>query len=199
MLSTTLSRTSWRLLQRPRLMGLVSDVLRGERLIVPAPHSGSVVSCAVRGLATPKDATTKKKKSSKLPSSKKKNKNAKAEGREKTQYQKDLDNIVAALDAPIRYEPTISAEEQERRRQIVRDYCIGRFEQHNVREHDLACKMKVKFHAVRMLPQNSKLKEAALNPDDEDEIPSMLGFPMWTPPIPDFNPDDYADFFVDEE
>ena len=178
-------------------MVLVLHVLSNESPPLPH-HSATVVTCSMRGLATPKDATTKKKKASKLPKRKKNDKSEKAEGKEKSQYQKDLENIVAALDAPIRYEPTISAEEQERRRQIVRNYCIGRFEQHNVREHDLACKMKMKFHAVRMLPQNSKLKKAALDPDVEDEIPNN-GFPMWTPPIPGFNPEDYAEYFDDDD
>lgn len=198
MMSATLSRTPWRLLQRPQPMLRVLDVIRSESPRVPHSHSGTVITCAVRGLATPKDATAKKKKSSKLPKSKNKDKSDKAEGKRKSQNQEDMDNIIAALDAPIRYEPTISAEEQERRRQIVRNYCIGRFEQHNAREHDLACKMRVKRHAVRMLPQNSELKKAALDPDVEDEIPNH-GFPMWTPPIPGFNPEDYAEYFEEDD
>ena len=150
----------------------------------------------VRSFAAPKDESARKRKQIKAPKNKRSKENT--DTQQKSQNQKEIDNIVAALDAPIRYEPTITSEEQERRRQIVRNYCIGRFEQHNEREHDLNSKMTVKLHAVRMLPNNTKLKEAAFDRDIGDELPEKE-FPMWTPPIPGFNLDDYDEYIEEKD
>lgn len=51
---------------------------------------------------------------------------------------KDLDLLLAALNAPSRREPPISIEEKARRHEIGRNYVIGRFQQHNEIHHDLA-------------------------------------------------------------
>jgi len=147
--------------------------------------------------AAVEDPSKRKKAQPKAPRNK--TKHDKKESNVKSQYQKDLDNIIAALDAPIRYEPPITVEEQERRRQIVRNFCIGNFQRHNEMEHDLSCKMKVKLHAIRMLPQQSKLKKAALDTDVGDEPPNWKGFPVWTPPIPGYNPMDYEEYMQDDE
>jgi len=139
------------------------------------------------------DTATPKQRHPKV-GAKKKKKGGQSEEAQKSQEQKDIDNIIKCLDAPMRMEPPITAEEQERRRQIVRNYTIGRFEEHNEREHDLSCKIKMKLHAIKMLPNNTKLKKEALNEDGGDDPPYGKGFPMWTPPIPGFNPSDYDDF-----
>lgn len=103
----------------------------------------------------------------------------------------DLPLILAALDAPMRQEPTISEEERERRYQIGRNYVIGKFRQHNEIHHDLACKLQLKNHAIRMLPKNTKLREEALK-IDESGPPSWRHHPVWTPPIPGFDPTQFT-------
>mmetsp|Transcript_30122 Transcript_30122/g.82763 ORF Transcript_30122/g.82763 Transcript_30122/m.82763 type:complete len:193 (-) Transcript_30122:156-734(-) len=75
---------------------------------------------------------------------------------------KHLQLVLSALNAPYKKEGPISEEERARREQIVKTYTIQRFNQHNEWDHDMACKIKMKQHAIRMLPKNSKLKEEAL-------------------------------------
>lgn len=111
-----------------------------------------------------------------------------------------LDIILRALDAPILKEsPKPDEEEMARRYEIGRNYVKGMFERHNEMNHDLACKIKMKNFAIKMLPRNSKLKEEALKVNDgdmdsDDASSSSLGPPLWrpimadTPPIPGFDP-----------
>ena len=84
-------------------------------------------------------------------------------------------------------EPPISEEEQQRRHDIGRNYVIGRFEQHNAFHHDLACKLAMKQHAIKMLPRNSKIRDEALRTDynlDGVEPPLARHIPQETPPAP---------------
>jgi hypothetical protein len=64
---------------------------------------------------------------------------------------KDLDLILAALNAPMRLEPPISDEEKARRHEIGRNYVIGRFKQHNAIHHDLAWYVVVTCHTIRII------------------------------------------------
>jgi hypothetical protein len=98
--------------------------------------------------------------STKKPASKKK-KNAYG-GQSQGNRDKPLEIILRSLDAPKKKEPPISEEERQRRHEIGRNYVIGRFEAHNELNHDLACKLAMKRHAIHMLPRNSKLREEAL-------------------------------------
>jgi hypothetical protein len=98
--------------------------------------------------------------SSKKQSSKK-NKNAYT-GQNQGSRDRALDIILRCLDAPKATEPPISEEERQRRHEIGRNYVIGRFEAHNELNHDLACKLVMKQHAIQMLPRDSKLREEAL-------------------------------------
>lgn len=99
--------------------------------------------------------------------------------------------MLAALDATATKEPPISDEEKARRAEIGRNYVIGRFKQHNRMDHDLSCKIKLKKHAIRMLPRNSKLREEAMKFSDE-QPPAQRNIPVWTPPIPGFDPTLYS-------
>lgn len=103
---------------------------------------------------------------------------------------KDLKLIMACLDAPMKKEGPIPDEEKERRYKIGRDHVIGRFKQHNEMAHDLTCKMRLKAHAINMLPKNTKLREQALKISDEMP-PKWRNIPVWTPPIEGFDPEEY--------
>ena len=103
--------------------------------------------------------------------------------------------VLAALNAPVTKPPPASADEMERRYQVGRNYVIGSFEEHNELEHMLSCKIRMKNHAIKMLPRNSEnsiIRKAALEIDDEGP-PVWRHIPVWTPPIKDFNPDDYLE------
>jgi hypothetical protein len=103
---------------------------------------------------------------------------------------KELNLMLAALDAPIRKEPPITEEEKARRFEIGRNYNIGRFRFHNEIQQDLAQKINLKKHAIRMLPRNSKIREEALK--ESNEMPeTWRRVPVWTPPIPGFDPSQY--------
>jgi hypothetical protein len=97
--------------------------------------------------------------SKKSPSKKKKNAYT---GQSQGNRDKTLEIILRCLDAPKKKEPPISEEERQRRHEIGRNYVIGRFEAHNELNHDLACKLAMKHHAIQMLPRDSKLREEAL-------------------------------------
>lgn len=100
--------------------------------------------------------------------------------------------VKGALDAPVTKPPPASAEEMERRYQVGRNYVIGNFERHNEMEHDLACKIKLKNHAIKMLPKGTHLRQAALEVDDVGP-PAWRHIPVWTPPIPGFDPDEFLE------
>jgi hypothetical protein len=91
---------------------------------------------------------------------KKKKKGAGEGGREKT-----LDLVIRSLDARKTREEPVDDEERQRRHTIGRNYGIGRFEQHNEVQHDLACKLVMKQHAIKMMPRGSTMKEQALRVD----------------------------------
>jgi Mitochondrial ribosomal protein L28 len=117
-------------------------------------------------------------------------KKEKKSGDTESQRSKELSVIMAALDAPVRKEPPISEEEKARRFVIGRNYTIGRFRFHNETEHDLTCKIRMKQHAIKMLPRGSTLKEEALK-ISEEMPPAWRPIPVWTPPIPGFDPSLY--------
>lgn len=105
---------------------------------------------------------------------------------------RELDIMLSALDAPTSKPPPPANEEEEQRREkILKDYTIGKFQEHNAQKHELACKLRLKRHAMKMLPRNSYLKEKALEVDDVGP-PKWRRIPTYTPPIPGFNPNDYT-------
>jgi Mitochondrial ribosomal protein L28 len=106
---------------------------------------------------------------------------------------KELELVLASLDAPSRAEGPISDEERERRVQVGRNYVIGRFRQHNEMDHDLTCKMHLKRHALNMLKRHTRLNEEALKIDDDQAAPLWRRMPVWTPPIPGFDPSKFLD------
>ena len=118
---------------------------------------------------------------------KKKKKGKKGEGG----ADRHLDLIFRSLDAPVTKPPKPDDEEARRNYEIGRNYVIGMFEQHNALNHDLACKLKLKNFAIKMLPRNSKLKEEALK-EDSSSPPLWRPIPNFTPPIPDFDPSVFA-------
>eukprot|EP00580_Thalassiosira_gravida_P006797 CAMPEP_0201643424 /NCGR_PEP_ID=MMETSP0493-20130528/28163_1 /ASSEMBLY_ACC=CAM_ASM_000838 /TAXON_ID=420259 /ORGANISM="Thalassiosira gravida, Strain GMp14c1" /LENGTH=219 /DNA_ID=CAMNT_0048117839 /DNA_START=113 /DNA_END=772 /DNA_ORIENTATION=+ len=118
--------------------------------------------------------------------------------------------IVKALDAPWGKAPTASEEEMERRYNVGREYVIGSFKQHNEFNHDFAVKIRMKRHAMAMLPKEGDVGDSKL----EDGGKSVYGMyreeaykingdmwgppkhrliPMHTPPIEGFDPSVYMD------
>jgi hypothetical protein len=114
-------------------------------------------------------------------------KKAKSSTEEPSGRSRDLEILLACLDAPKSKLPPADDEELARREEIMKAYTIGKFKQHNLESHDLACKLRMKRHAINMLPKKSKLKEKALEIDDSSP-PPWRRIPAWTPPIPGFDP-----------
>ena len=102
--------------------------------------------------------------------------------------------LVKAVDSQPRPRPDFSPEEAAKNSEIGRQYVIGRFKRHNEINHDLACKIRLKQHAIRMMPKLSDelgyLREEALKIDDTEESmpPLFRPIPLDTPPIEDFDP-----------
>jgi hypothetical protein len=122
-----------------------------------------------------------------------KKKKAQGKGGEGTGRSKELELVLASLDAPRREEGVISDEERERRHRIGRNYVIGRFRQHNDLDHDLTCKIHLKRHALKMLKQHELLHAEAVRIDDDQVAPMWRNMPVWTPPIPGFDPSKFIE------
>lgn len=103
---------------------------------------------------------------------------------------KILKTMLACIDAPVKKEGPIPDDEKARRANIGRNYVIGCFQQHNAIEHDLTCKIRLKEHAIKMLPKNTKLREEALKISPEMP-PNWRNIPVLTPPIEGFDPELY--------
>lgn len=79
---------------------------------------------------------------------------------------------------------------------------IGRFQMHNEINHDLACKIRLKEHAIRMMPRKEDkmgyLREKALEVDDSEESmpPLYRPIPLDTPPVEGY---DVSQFVTREE
>ncbi len=104
---------------------------------------------------------------------------------------RDLELLLGFLDAPKVKPPPADEDETARRELVLKNYNIGKFKQHNEENHDIACKLRMKSHAISMLPKQTVLKEKALEIDDEYP-PRWRTIPAWTPPIPGFNPADHV-------
>lgn len=118
---------------------------------------------------------------------KKKEKKPKGE----TSRPRDLEIVLAALDAPVTKPPPADEEEEARRERVRKAYTIGKFKQHNEENHFMNCKLRMKQHALKMLPRNSDLKKKALEIDDLGP-PRWRRIPAWTPPIPGFDPHQFT-------
>lgn len=117
--------------------------------------------------------------------------------------------MVLAIDAPYKKAPPASEEEMARRYEIGRKHVIGCWERHNTLNHDLAVKIRMKQYAVRALPKEGTLGDITLDLDGEkvsvygrwrkeafkiDEWngpPGHRPIPMYTPPIPGFDIEQY--------
>jgi hypothetical protein len=126
--------------------------------------------------------------------------------------------LVAALDAPYLGPPPVSEEEMAERYRIGRNYVIGCWEEHNERNHDLAVKIRMKKNAIKMLPKEGQVgdrlidsnntegveetpgekvsvygqwREKALKIDDWNAPPGWRPIPVYTPPIPGFDIEEY--------
>jgi hypothetical protein len=116
-------------------------------------------------------------------------------GTDGTGRDRNFELVLASLDAPVLQEPEVPAEEMARRYEVGRNYVIGMFRQHNEIHHDLACKIQMKKHAVKMLPR-TYLKEEAMKIDATNAVglpPPWRHIAEWTPPIPNFQAEDLLD------
>jgi len=97
--------------------------------------------------------------------------------------------LMRAIDTYPRPRPQFSPEEAAKNNSIGKQYVIGKFQVHNAIHHDLACKIRLKEHAIRMMPRGY-LREQALEVDGSDESmpPLFRSIPLDTPPIEGFDP-----------
>lgn len=165
-------------------------------------HQSSVVTSNVlkRSLSLPLSSVSMRQRypfsdDAKQRNSKVKKKENKSKGEVTTGRSRDLEVLLACLDAPKTKLPPADEEELARREAILKAYTVGRFKEHNQETHDIACKLRMKKHAINMLPKNSTLREKALEVDDTSP-PRWRRIPAWTPPIPGFDP---SEFLVAEE
>ena len=175
---------------------ILSRVASGALRRRPAPTSGSSAASASPPAAAPVSSyhTTAPTLDEEGPKTKqlkvkKKVKNSAKKG--EGGRDRHLDLILRALDAPILKPPPASEEEMKRRHDVGRAYNIGTWEQHNALHHDLNCKLRLKNHAIDMLPRDTMWKEEALKIDEDDGPPYWRGIPTWTPPIPGFDPSEF--------
>lgn len=164
--------------------------------VLPPPTAavgGSIRSSSVRSFSSKQGAEPEAKKKQPKVKKKKKSSSANSGQGETGGRNKQLDLILASLDAPMKVEGDIPDEEKQRRYEIGRNYVIGRFRQHNEIDHDLTCKLHMKRHAINMLPKRTKLREEALKIEMEPTPPLWRRMPVWTPPIPGFDPKKFVE------
>lgn len=122
-----------------------------------------------------------------------------------------VDLMTKAYDAPYTQPPKVSAEEMAKRAEIGRNYVIGSFKRHNELMHDLAVKIRMKKHAMKLLPREGEIgdtpiegtkksvygkwRSAAFKLNDRWGPPDWRPIPMLTPPIEGFD----ASLYVDAE
>jgi len=110
--------------------------------------------------------------------------------KESSDQDKQAQMMLRALTARnVKEPPAATEEEMERRYNLGRNYVIGCFKRHNVLKHDLACKMKMKQHALNMLPHKSMWKEEALKIHEEDEPLQWRVLPTPHVPTPELIPE----------
>lgn len=106
--------------------------------------------------------------------------------------------LIRAIDARPRPRPKFSPEEYAKHYEYGRNYVIGRFQVHNEINHDLACKIRLKEHAIRMMPRTGDklgyLREKALEVDGSEEgMPPMYRpIPLDTPPVEGYDVSQYV-------
>ena len=97
------------------------------------------------------------------------------------------------------------------RAQIGRNYVIGSFQRHNEHNHDLAVKIRMKKHAMKLLPKEGEIgdepiegqkktvygkwRAAAFKVNDKWGPPDSRPIPLLTPPIEGFD----ASLYMSEE
>lgn len=121
--------------------------------------------------------------------------------------------MVMALDAPYVGPPPVSEEEMAARYQIGRNYVIGCWKRHNEINHDVAVKIRMKRNAIKHLPKEGQVGDCSLEAGKgsvygrwrEEAVkvkdftilangpPAHRPFPMYTPPIPGFDIEQYLD------
>merc|ERR1712238_437539 len=103
------------------------------------------------------------------------------------------DVMIRAIDAKPRIPSVLSEDEKKRRYIIGRNHVIGGWQRHNENAHDLACKIRMKKHAIKLLPKSSWLKDEAITIDmSESALPPIYRpIPVDTPPIPGFDPSEH--------
>lgn len=106
--------------------------------------------------------------------------------------------LLKAVDARPRPRPKFSPEESKKHYDIGRNYVIGSFQRHNEIMHDLACKMKLKSHAIKMMPRSTDEKmgylrrEAIKIDSSRASLPPMYRpIPLDTPPVPGYQASKY--------
>ena len=121
-----------------------------------------------------------------------------------------VDLMTKAYDAPLLQPPTVSDEEMALRAEIGRNHVIGSFKRHNELNHDLAVKIRMKKHAMKLLPKEGELgdepiegtnnksvhgkwRAAAFKQNDRWGPPDSRPIPLLTPPIEGFDASLYMD------
>ncbi|KAK1747128.1 hypothetical protein QTG54_002472 [Skeletonema marinoi] len=120
-----------------------------------------------------------------------------------------VDLMTKAYDAPITPPPKVSDEEMAIRAMIGRNYVIGSFKRHNENNHDLAVKIRMKKHAMKLLPKEGEIgdtpiegekntvygkwRKAAFKVNGNWGPPDSRPIPMLTPPIEGFDASLYMD------
>ena len=122
-----------------------------------------------------------------------------------------VDLMTKAYDTPITAPPKVSEEEMAIRATIGRNYVIGCFQRHNEHNHDLAVKIRMKKHAMKLLPKEGEIgdtpiegskknktvygkwREAAFKVNHNWGPPDSRPIPLLTPPIEGFDASLYMD------
>lgn len=130
-------------------------------------------------------------------SKKKKKKDGVSKLEEGSKKDPHIQMVIRCLDAPHPPKPRLTDEQKEKHYNAGRNHVIGRFKEHNERYHDLACKLKLKHHAMNMLPKDEgtvwREKALFIDTDIASFPPLWRQIPTDFPPIPGFDPEQFIE------
>eukprot|EP00613_Pedinella_sp_CCMP2098_P000707 CAMPEP_0171634194 /NCGR_PEP_ID=MMETSP0990-20121206/25753_1 /TAXON_ID=483369 /ORGANISM="non described non described, Strain CCMP2098" /LENGTH=144 /DNA_ID=CAMNT_0012205255 /DNA_START=132 /DNA_END=566 /DNA_ORIENTATION=- len=115
----------------------------------------------------------------------------KASPEEEAKGNKELAQLLAIVDSPRREKPDLPEDIKQRNFERGRRYNVETTRVHNHQNWKVQMQLDLKNAAMSTLPPEQY--EYALDVQTEDcAFPLDFRHPMVTPPIKDFNPDDYA-------
>mmetsp|Transcript_20946 Transcript_20946/g.29992 ORF Transcript_20946/g.29992 Transcript_20946/m.29992 type:complete len:200 (-) Transcript_20946:20-619(-) len=188
---------------------MIRSLLQRHQLSTATIRSISSTPTLHQAMPAPKQSSEEPKTAQKKVKTKEKGASASKMAAKEAKTNRLVDLMTKAYDAPVTAPPKVSEEEMAIRATIGRNHVIGSFKRHNEQNHDLAVKIRMKRHAMKLLPREGdigdmpiegqkksvygKWRAAAFKVNDNWGPPDSRPIPLLTPPIEGFDASLYMD------